>query len=110
MEKDADINISVTFRHTNSTDALKSYAIDKFSHAVTKFLNQHADVHIVLNIEKRDHIVEVQVLCQGNEFTTKAITEDLYSAIDKAVDSIETQLRKQKERMIDRKHRAAEAV
>lgn len=110
MEKDVDINISVTFRHTNSSDALKAYATDKITHAITKFLNQHADVHVVMNIEKRDHIVEVQILSKGYDFSTKAVTEDLYSAIDKAVDSIETQLRKQKERKIDRKHRAAEAV
>ena len=56
----------------------------------------------MLTVEKRDHIVEVQVHSKGFDAAAKAITEDLYSATDKVVDALHAQLRKQKERLVDR--------
>ena len=54
-----EINVSVTFRHTESTPALKSYATEKVTHCLRKYINNSADVQIVLSVQKRDHVVEV---------------------------------------------------
>lgn len=102
MDKsNVQVNVSVTFRHTESTPALKSYAIEKLSHCLHKYARYDADVSVVLCIEKRDHIVEAKIHSKQFDVSSKAVTEDLYSAIDKVVDTVETQLRKQKERMTD---------
>jgi len=103
----ADLNISVTFRHTESTPALKSYAIEKISHCAKKYISGHADIQIVMFVEKRDHVVEVQLKAKDYEVSCKSITEDLYSAIDKAADTVETQIRKQKDRNRSHKHASA---
>ena len=100
-----NINISVTFRHTESTSALKSYAIDKLSHALSKYIKGNADVHAILSIEKRDHTAEVTVKSRDYSTTSTATTDDLYSAIDKVVDVLATQLRKQKEKVLDQKQK-----
>ncbi|MFN8389131.1 MAG: ribosome-associated translation inhibitor RaiA [Bdellovibrionota bacterium] len=105
-----DFNISVTFRHTESTPALKAYAIEKVTHCLQKYVSTHADVQIILQIEKRDHQAEVNVHSKDYEVSGHAVTDDLYSAIDKVIDTIETQLRKQKERLRSHKHAAARAV
>ncbi|MCB0345353.1 MAG: ribosome-associated translation inhibitor RaiA [Bdellovibrionales bacterium] len=102
-----EINVSVTFRHTESTPALKSYATEKVTHCLRKYINNSADVQIVLSVQKRDHVVEVVLRTKGFDITAKEITEDLYSAIDKVVDNLDKQMRKRKERMQDHKHQVA---
>lgn len=105
----SDFNVSVTFRHTEPTDALKSYAIEKVKHCAAKYIHGHADLSVVLSVEKRDHMVEVRLKSKDFDITSKSTTEDLYSAIDKVVDTIEAQIRKQKGRMQTQKHTAARA-
>ena len=105
----SDINIAVTFRHTESTPSLKAYATEKVLHCLKKYISAHADVQIVMSVEKRDHNVEVKVLSKDYEVSGKASTGDLYSAIDKVVDTVETQIRKQKERLRSHKHTSARA-
>ncbi len=102
-----EIKVSVTFRHTESTPALKSYATEKVMHCLRKYLSNSADVQIVLEVQKRDHMVEVILRTKGYDITAKEKTEDLYSAIDKVVDNLDKQIRKRKERMQDHKHQAA---
>lgn len=101
---DANVNVTVTFRHTESTPALKAYAIEKISHCVKKYVQHDAEAQVILIVEKRDHIAEANVRSKNYDVTSKAVTEDLYSSIDKVVDTVETQLRKQKERATDHKH------
>lgn len=102
-EQELDLNVDVTFRHTESTPALKSYAIEKVTHCLARYLSAHAEVHVVLSVEKRDHIAEIHLRSKGHDAEVKAQTDDLYSAIDKMVGILDTQLRKQKERMVDGK-------
>ena len=59
---------------------------------------------MVLSIEKRDHIAEVQVHCKGHDANAKSTSDDLYAAIDKVVDAVDAQLRKQKDRTVKNKH------
>ena len=103
----ADLNVSVTFRHTESTPALHDYALEKVTHCVEKYLTSTGAVHVVLSVEKRDHIAEVNVRAKGHDLSCKATTGDLYSAIDKLVDNLESLLRKQKEKLLTLKHQGA---
>lgn len=100
----SDINISVTFRHTESTPALKNYATEKLLHRLQKYVSGHAEVQVILSVEKRDHSAEVILKCKDFDVTCKGVTEDLYSAIDKVLDTTEAQIRKQKERLRSHKH------
>ena len=102
------INVSVTFRHTHSTEALTTYATEKLVHCLTKYIHNTADVHVILSVEKRDHTAEVNFHAKPYELTGKSTTEDLYSSIDKVVDTILAQLRKQKGRHLDQIHQAPE--
>ncbi len=98
------INVSVTFRHTDPTTALKSYATDKIIHIAQKFVSAATDVHVILIVEKRDHIAEVNFHSGRFDLTSRASEADLYAAIDRVCDSLEAQLRKQKEKFSDHKN------
>lgn len=94
----AELNISVTFRHTDSTQALKNYAVEKIAHVANKFISAAADAHVILTVEKRDHIAEVNFHSGKFDITANVSDVDLYVAIDRVCDSLEAQLRKQKEK------------
>ncbi len=100
--KKAELNISVTFRHTDATEALKSFVTEKLSQCVRKYIGYDTDIRVVLSVEKRDHIVEVTVHSKNFDASAKAVTEDLYSATDKVVDALHAQMRKQKDRLVHR--------
>jgi putative sigma-54 modulation protein len=85
-----------------------SYATEKITHCLEKYISREASAHVVLSVEKRDHIAEVQVHSKGHDVAGKAVTGDLYSAIDKLVETIEAQLRKQKDKQLShQKHPGA---
>jgi Ribosome-associated protein Y (PSrp-1) len=45
------MNIAVTFKHIDSSDAIRQYAESKFQ-KLEKYLNNIMDVHITLSIER----------------------------------------------------------
>lgn len=102
-----EIAVTVTFRHVESTPALKQYAEEKITHSLQKFINHETSVHIILAIEKDDHIAEAKFHSKVYDIFGKAVTGDLYSSIDKLVDNLESQLRKQKDRIANHKHQPA---
>jgi putative sigma-54 modulation protein len=96
------MQVTVTFRHTDSTPALKAYAEEKIK-KVEKFLQSPQEAHVVLSVEKIRHIAEVSIIADGLSITGKEATGDLYSAIDMVMDKIENQLKRQKSRRRTRK-------
>ena len=104
MNENAKINVSVTFRHTESTPALKNYAVEKITHCLSKYVSGESEAHIILSVEKRDHTAEARVHSKRYDVDGKATTGDLYSSIDQVCDTLGVQLRKQKERQVNHKH------
>ena len=102
-----ELNISVTFRHTEPTEALKTYATEKIAHMLSKYLVHNADVRVTLSVEKRDQLAEVVVHSKGCDVSAKSVTADLYSSIDKVVDTLSALIKKQKEKMLSQKHQSA---
>jgi putative sigma-54 modulation protein len=94
----SDVKVSVTFRHTEPTDALKQYAEEKM-HRLGKYFSQSLDAHVVLSVESKERqIAEVELHALG-VIHAKEQTEDLYAAIDLVTDNLKRQLRKQKDKI-----------
>ena len=96
------MQLSVTFRHMEPSDALKNYARDKISR-VEKYLDSALDAHVVLSVEKFRHIADVTILSDGLKINGQEQTEDMYSAIDMVVDKLERQLKRLKQKIKGRK-------
>ena len=96
------MNVTVTFRHLPSSDALRSHALDKVD-KFKKYLNEPLDIHIVLAVEKIRQIAEITV--NSKNYRTHAVEEsqDMYTSIDKVVSKLETAIRRHKEKVKNHK-------
>lgn len=96
------MQLSVTFRHMEPSDALKDYAHDKLSR-LEKYLYSAMDAHVVLSVEKFRHIADVTIMADGIKIKGQDQTEDMYSAIDMVVDKIERQVKRFRQKLKNRK-------
>lgn len=100
------MNIVITGRHFDVTEPIKAHANDKIS-KLDKFLTKLLEAHVILSVEKFRHIAEITVIGKNLKVTSTEITSDMYASIDKAVGSLEEQLRKHHDKT--RAHNAKES-
>jgi len=93
---------SVTFKNLDPSDNLKSYVGDKLDR-FDKFLDNPAEANVVLAVEKFRHIAEINISGDRLSIIGKEETVDMYSAIDMALDKLEKQIKKNKEKIRERR-------
>ena len=93
---------SVTFKNLDSSDHLKSYVGDKLDR-FDKFLDNPAEANVVLAVEKFRHIAEINISGDRLTINGKEETVDMYSAIDMVLDKLEKQIKKNKEKIRERR-------
>ncbi len=91
------MNITVTGRHLSVSDSLRDYAEKKIK-KLDRYFNQLIDAHIILSVEKLDHISEVVLNGDGVQFHGKEKAADLFSAIDLLFEKMEKQVHRYKEK------------
>jgi putative sigma-54 modulation protein len=87
------MDVTVTFRHTDPIESLKSYAEEKIS-KIKKYIDVPLEAHIVLSVEKFRHIADVTFSLNGTRIKAVEETDDMYSAIDQVMDKVENQVKK----------------
>jgi putative sigma-54 modulation protein len=100
--------ITITARHMEVTEGLRAHLTEQLAHAC-KLLDKITSTHVTISVEKNRHMVEILVQSHGASLHAKEETHDMYASIDQAVDKIETQAKRLKEKIKDRKH-APEAL
>lgn len=85
--------ITVTFRHMEPAESLRTYAEEKVA-KLKKYLDSPLEAHIVLEVEKFRHLADVTLNLDGTRIKAVEETEDMYSAIDQVMDKIEVQVKK----------------
>lgn len=103
------MQVSVTFRHMDATEAIKKHAIDKVTH-IKKYLNDAASAHVVLSLGKLGRRADIQIDSNGIILRGKEDSSDLYNSIDRAVEKIETQIKRHKEKLKDHKPKAGKRL
>ncbi len=93
---------SVTFKNLDPSDNLKAYVGEKLDR-FDKFLDNPAEANVVLSVEKFRHIAEISIIGDRLKIKGKEETNDMYSAIDMALDKIEKQIKKNKQKTRDRR-------
>jgi len=96
------MQLSVTFRHMEPSDALKDYAREKVSR-VEKYLDSAMEAIVVLSVEKFRHTADVTIISNGLNIKGQEQTEDMYSAIDMVTDKLERQAKRYREKQKKRK-------
>ena len=87
------MKVMVTFRHVRSTDALRQYAEEKIAR-LERYLHRPMEAHVILEVLKKTQRAEINLIANGTALFGEQETSDLYSAIDLALDKVETQVKK----------------
>jgi putative sigma-54 modulation protein len=94
--------VGITGRHMEVTEALRRYAEQKVR-KVQKYATKVTEVLVTLSVEKYRHKAEILIRMNGSLIQATEETEEMYASIDKAMDKIERQIRKYKEKLSDHK-------
>lgn len=92
------MQINITFRHVEPSDALKNYAIEKVDR-LKKYFDGLVEGHVVFSQEKIRHHSEVTLQANGIRVYAKEENADFHSALDNVVDKLERQLVRYKEKI-----------
>ena len=97
------MSIEVTARHMKARGSVQEYARSRAEEICSNFPRvEH--VHVILDIEKRNHVAHAVVQAKNHIRVEAAETsENLRMAIDGAVDKVEKQLRKLRDKIQDHK-------
>ena len=98
------MNISIRHGHvSDDTQATIQEKLDK----LTRLYDRITAIEVTVDLEHRDlPAVDLKVSAKKHEFMAVGQAENLLAAVDVAVDKMEQQVRKHKEKVQDRHHGA----
>lgn len=91
------MQISLTFRHMEPTDAMKELVREKVS-KVKKFIQGPLEANVVLSVERYLNACDITITSNGHTFQGHDETDDMYTSIDNVIGKIERQIDKSKGR------------
>ncbi|HBQ63563.1 MAG TPA: ribosome-associated translation inhibitor RaiA [Clostridiales bacterium] len=100
------MRIVTSGKNIELTDAIKTQVGRKLG-KLEKFFPESTEMHVTVSVEKNRQIVEVTIPFNSVIIRAEIADTDLYAAIDKSVDVIERQIRKNKTRLEKRLHHGA---
>ncbi len=102
--------IKITGRHMDVTEAMRGYVEKKLSR-LPKYNNRISEIEVTIIQESLVYKLEMMLKADNNaqRFVVTTSSEDMYASVDEAVDKLERQLTKHKEKYRSRKGRARTA-
>lgn len=100
------MNITITFRHMEGTEAVKKYAHEKVA-KLQKFLRQAMSAQVTLSVEGPEHSAEVGISSGSSHFHATERGQDMYASIDMVHDKLERQIRAAKGANVAKKRGSA---
>ena len=94
------MQITITARHFSLTKAIRD-AIEDSCEKLSRYFDQIVTIHITLSLENSRNLVDMTL--QASKFNLQAQAEamDMYFAINEAVDNMEAQIKKLKDKVTD---------
>ncbi len=89
------MQITVKGKQIDLTDSLKSYASEKMS-KISRYFDHIISAEVCLSVERNWHIAEVTVFGEGFDMRGEEKSKDMYNSIDRVIEKLERQLKKQK--------------
>lgn len=93
------MQVSITGRHVNVTDNVKAHVNEKIERCLSVFPRIES-IHVILEEEKIQKVAEIVI--QGSDHirvTAAEKSENLYDAIDRAIEHVERQMRKLRDKV-----------
>ena len=95
----------ITGRNINVTPGLKAAVEEKIG-KLERYFNQDTEVNITLTVEKDRQKIEVTIPVKGTIIRAEQESNDMYVSIDLVEEIIERQLKKYKNKIVDKKQAA----
>src|SRR3972149_6570313 len=92
------MQLSVTFRHMEPSEALKGYVQERTGRLV-KYIDKPLEAQVTLTVNKFRQIVDVVINANGIRIAGQESHDDMYAAVDLVMEKIERQVKKYKERI-----------
>jgi putative sigma-54 modulation protein len=92
------MQISVTFRQIEPSEALKQYVTDRLN-KFKRYVDGPVEAHVVLGLEKFRHLADITINSNGRIIKGKEENTDMYAAIDLVMDKIDMQLKKSRDKL-----------
>ena len=89
-------------KNIDVTAGLEEAIRDKLS-KLERYFAPETEVHVTLNVDKDRHKIEVTIPMKGTIIRSEQVSNDMYVSIDLVEETIERQLRKYKNKLIQRK-------
>ena len=89
------MNIKITSKELEATDAIKDY-IEKKAERLVKYFGEEFDVNATIKTEGSEKVAEISIKADSDDFRAVTAHRDLYASIDKDIDILEGQVRKMK--------------
>ena len=100
------MRIKITGRNIELTEGLKAAVEDKLN-KLEKYFTPDTDVYVTLSVEKERQKAEVTIPAKGNYIRSEQVSNDMYVSIDLVEEIIERQLKKYKNKIVDKQQSAA---
>lgn len=97
---DEAYNVVVTGRHVLVTEPMKDYALEKLS-KLERFSPRLIDINVNMDIQKLDHRVDIVMRFNSTKIKSHGSSTDMYASIDIAVDRLQNQIRRYKNKIQD---------
>jgi putative sigma-54 modulation protein len=93
------MDISISFRHLEADENIKKYVEEKITR-LQKYVEIPLDVHAVLSLERKyRYRIDVIVTLNGVVINAHEVMDDMYAAVDKILDKLESRLTKYRDKV-----------
>jgi len=99
------MQITITARHFELTKAIRDY-VESSCLKLKKYFDQIITIHVTLALENSRNICELSLHAGKFGLQAQAEEMDMYLSIDNALDKMEAQIKKLKDRVTDHQKRA----
>ena len=99
------MNINITGKNMELTQSLRDAVTEKLN-KLERYFTPDTDVNVTMSIEKERQKIEVTIPVKGRIIRSEQVSNDMYVSIDLVEEVIERQLRKYKNKIIDKKQSA----
>ncbi|MDZ4181262.1 MAG: ribosome-associated translation inhibitor RaiA [Candidatus Cloacimonadaceae bacterium] len=99
------MQITITARHFELTKAIRDY-VETSCLKVKKYFDHIINVHVTLALENSRNICEISLHASRFNLQSQAEEMDMYLSIDTALDKMEAQIKKLKDRVTDHQKKA----
>jgi putative sigma-54 modulation protein len=100
------MNVEITGRHVLITPAIRAYVLKRLR-KFSKIVGEDVSFHVIIDVQKVRQTAEILLKSKLLNLTGKGQTGDMYSSIVLAIDKLERQALKQKDKIIEvKRHRA----